>query len=236
MEDYKVRLAAFEGPLDLLMHLIEKNKIDIYDIPIAEITRQYMEYLAKFREFNIEIASSFLVMAATLLQIKSRMMLPKQTVVDEDEEEDPRADLVRRLVEYKRFREVSLLLGDMASLQERVMAREPEDIPSVRLPPDKLPINMLVRAFMNVLKIRKELSVPEVIVKPEEYNIEDKMTDIMLKLQNTNGQMLFSDLFMSGSRTEIIVLFLALLELIKRKMVAVKQAGVFEDILVQVRT
>ena len=104
MEDYKVKVDAFEGPMDLLMHLIEKNKIDIYDIPIAELTRQYVEYLDRFREFNIEIASSFLVMAATLLQIKSRMMLPKPEVNEEGEVEDPRLELVARIVEYRKFK------------------------------------------------------------------------------------------------------------------------------------
>ena len=114
MEDYKFKLDAFEGPMDLLMHLIEKNKIDIYDIPIAELTRQYLDYLDKFREFNMEIASSFLVMAATLLQIKSRMMLPKTKQEETAEEEDPRLELVQRILEYRKFKQVSQVLGDMA--------------------------------------------------------------------------------------------------------------------------
>ena len=230
-----MRLAAFEGPLDLLMHLIEKNKIDIYDIPIAELTRQYMDYLAKFREFNIEIASSFIVMAATLLQIKSRMMLPNAPKDDEEEEEDPRAELVRRLVEYKRFRHVSEILGEMATLQERFFARDPEHIPTTHKPPDKIPLALLVRAFRNVLKLHDELSLPEVIVKPEEYNIEDKMADIMLKLQAAEGGMAFAELFRGVSRTELIVLFLALLELIKQRTVTVKQVDVFGDIWVKIK-
>ena len=112
MEDYKIKIDAFEGPMDLLMHLIEKNKIDIYDIPIAELTRQYLDYLDKFREFNMEIASSFLVMAATLLQIKSRMMLPKAPQAEGEPEEDPRFELVQRILEYREMdREHELLIA-----------------------------------------------------------------------------------------------------------------------------
>ena len=114
MQDYKIKLDAFEGPMDLLMHLIEKNKIDIYDIPIAELTQQYMDYLDASREFNIEIASEFLVMAATLLQIKSRMMLPKPPKEELEDEEDPRLELVQRILEYRRFKQVSSVLSTMA--------------------------------------------------------------------------------------------------------------------------
>ena len=130
MDDYRIQLAAFEGPLDLLMHLIEKNKIDIYDIPIAELTRQYMEHLNRMRELDMEIASSFLVMAATLLQIKSRMMLPQQSKEKETAEEDPRQELVARLLEYKKFQQVSELLQGQAVSEARFCAREPLDLPT----------------------------------------------------------------------------------------------------------
>lgn len=116
-EQYKVHLESFEGPLDLLLHLIEKNRIDIYDIPIALLTEQYMDYLAKFKEFNIEIASEFLVMAATLLQIKSKILLPDTKIEAEttnEEEIDPRQELVERLLEYRRYKEISNILNDMA--------------------------------------------------------------------------------------------------------------------------
>ena len=131
MQDYTIRLDAFEGPLDLLMHLIERNKIDIYDIPIATLTEQYMEYLAKFKEFNIEVASEFLVMAATLLQIKSRILLPKVKKIEaEEEEEDPRQELVDRLLEYRRFKEVSDILDQLAQEQEKMFFRPPADLPA----------------------------------------------------------------------------------------------------------
>ena len=133
-EQYKVHLESFEGPLDLLLHLIEKNRIDIYDIPIALLTEQYMDYLAKFKEFNIEVASEFLVMAATLLQIKSKILLPDTKVeeVNEDDtdEVDPRKELVERLLEYRRYKEVSSILGEMADEAGKRFFREASNLPT----------------------------------------------------------------------------------------------------------
>ena len=128
MEKYSVRLESFEGPMELLMHLIDKNKIDIYDIPIAELTEQYIDYLDQFREFNLEIASEFLLMAATLLQIKSRMMLPKppkSKEVEETEDIDPRQELIDRILEYRKYKEVSAVLLDMQDMQESMLPELP---------------------------------------------------------------------------------------------------------------
>ena len=154
MEKYSVRLESFEGPMELLMHLIDKNKIDIYDIPIAELTEQYIDYLDQFREFNLEIASEFLLMAATLLQIKSRMMLPKppkSKEAEETEDIDPRQELIDRILEYRRYKEVSTVLLDMQDMQEKVFTRAPMELPVHHLPPDNMSMQDLVRAFSNVL-------------------------------------------------------------------------------------
>ncbi|SFW21305.1 segregation and condensation protein A [Selenomonas ruminantium] len=235
MEDYKIKIDAFEGPMDLLMHLIEKNKIDIYDIPIAELTRQYLDYLDKFREFNMEIASSFLVMAATLLQIKSRMMLPKAPQTEGEPEEDPRFELVQRILEYRKFKQVSQVLGDMAGVQERFVAREPMELPVHHLPPGNLSLRQLVEAFHTVLSVKEELSIPKALVEPEEYSIKDKMEDIILLLGRSRGKLLFSEAFRSGTRGELIVTFLALLELMKLRTVTVKQQRSFAEIYICVR-
>ena len=235
MEDYKIKIDAFEGPMDLLMHLIEKNKIDIYDIPIAELTRQYLDYLDKFREFNIEIASSFLVMAATLLQIKSRMMLPKAPKEEGAPEEDPRLELVQRILEYRKFKQVSQVLGDMAGVQERFVAREPMELPVHHLPPGNLSLRQLVEAFHTVLTVKEELSIPKALVEPEEYSIKDKMENIILLLGRSRGKLLFSEAFRSGTRSELIVTFLALLELMKLRAVTVKQQRSFAEIYICVR-
>ena len=235
MEDYKIKIDAFEGTMDLLMHLIEKNKIDIYDIPIAELTRQYLDYLDKFREFNIEIASSFLVMAATLLQIKSRMMLPKAPKEEGAPEEDPRLELVQRILEYRKFKQVSQVLGDMAGVQERFVAREPMELPVHHLPPGNLSLRQLVEAFHTVLTVKEELSIPKALVEPEEYSIKDKMENIILLLGRSRGKLLFSEAFRSGTRSELIVTFLALLELMKLRTVTVKQQRSFAEIYICVR-
>ncbi len=235
MEDYKIKIDAFEGPMDLLMHLIEKNKIDIYDIPIAELTRQYLAYLDRFREFNMEIASSFLVMAATLLQIKSRMMLPKPEKPADEAEEDPRFELVQRILEYRKFKQVSTVLGDMAGIQERFVSREPMDLPVHHLPPGNLSLRMLVEAFHTVLSVKEELSIPKALVTPETFSIKDKMADILSLLERSRGRLLFSEAFETGTRSELIVTFLALLELMKLKTVTVKQQRAFAEIYICIR-
>ncbi len=221
--------------MDLLMHLIEKNKIDIYDIPIAELTQQYMDYLDASREFNIEIASEFLVMAATLLQIKSRMMLPKLPKEEEEPEDDPRRELVERILEYRRFKQVSTVLSTMAMSGERYLAREPMELPEHHLPPGNLTLDMLLKAFQTVLEVKEELTIPEALVQPETFHVQDKMEDILSLLSRANGKLLFSEAFRTGTRSELIVTFLALLELVKRRLVTVKQQRSFAEIYIMVR-
>lgn len=231
-KNYTFHLEAFNGPLELLMHLIEKNKIDIYDIPIAELTRQYLDYLEAMREMDMEVTSSFLVMAATLLQIKSRMMLPKKAEASE-EEEDPRQELVERLLEYRRFKKVSEVLGSMADLQEHFVGRAPLDLPVHHLPPESLDLSLLVTAFREVMQIKEEeAGLPAAIVKPEPYHIEDKMEDIKAALEAHGGRMRFEDAFERGTRGELVVTFLALLELIKQQSVSVEQAHLFGAITI----
>jgi len=231
-KNYTFHLEAFNGPLELLMHLIEKNKIDIYDIPIAELTRQYLDYLEAMREMDMEVTSAFLVMAATLLQIKSRMMLPKKAEASE-EEEDPRQELVERLLEYRRFKKVSEVLGSMADLQEHFVGRAPLDLPVHHLPPESLDLSLLVTAFREVMSIKEEeAGLPAAIVKPEPYHIEDKMEDIKAALEAHGGRMRFEDAFERGTRGELVVTFLALLELIKQQSVSVEQAHLFGTITI----
>ena len=222
--------------MELLMHLIDKNKIDIYDIPIAELTEQYIEYLDQFREFNLEIASEFLLMAATLLQIKSRMMLPKPPKAKEEAEyQDPRQELIQRILEYKRYKEVSNVLGDMQAKQERFFTRPPMDLPVRHLPPDNLSMMDLLSAFNNVLALHRELKIPDALVEPEEFTVPEKMELLLSLLNKNNGKMLFEDAFDSGSRSELIVTFLAMLELIKVRSIKVWQQDKFSRIYISVR-
>ena len=236
MDKYTIKLEAFEGPMDLLMHLIEKNKIDIYDIPMAVLTEQYMEYLARMKEFDIEVASEFVVMAATLLQIKSRMMLPKLPKAEDTEERDPRQELVERILEYRRFRMVSMELDDMAALQGRIFARTPLPLAVRQRPPENLSLALLVEAFRIAMEVREEISIPQVLVAPDTYSIQGKMEDILLLLDKEGGQVSFADTFRSGTRTELIVSFLALLELIKLHTVVIRQGSLFGEIFVCMRT
>lgn len=236
MADYQIKLDAFEGPLDLLMHLIEKNKINIYDIPIAEITEQYMEYLDQFKEFNIEVASGFLVMAATLLQIKSRVLLPKSPKLESDMEEeeiDPRKELVERLLEYKRFKEVSEVLDQLAVNQAKHFFKQPETLMTKYLPLEGLPISSLLDAFKVVLSATVEKTA---IVERDPFTIEEKMKDIISLLHKNKKITLFTDTFScAANRAEMITTFLALLELIKLKRIFIEQQYAFAPIYIKLK-
>lgn len=233
MADYTVKLPSFEGPMELLMHLIERDKIDIYDIPIADLTRQYILYLDKMREFNIEITSAFLVMAATLLQIKSRMMLPRPE--KEEAEEDPRMELVMRILEYRKFKQVSTVLGEMSEIEGRFVAREPMALPVHHLPPGNMSLQQLVDAFRTVLAVKKELRIPRALVAPETYSVQDKMEEILSLLTLGNGTIRFIEAFHDGSRGALIAAFLAVLELVKRRFVFVRQDESFSELTIAVR-
>lgn len=234
---YQVRLEAFEGPMELLLHLIQVNKIDIYDIPIAALTEQYMAYLAEMRRFDIEVASEFLVMAATLLLIKSRMLLPKTPKeAEEDEEIDPREELVRRIVEYQRYKKVSLEMAERAEEESRFVGRAPTELPVRLAPPQGLSVNDLWEAFRRVLEVKRELTIPEAIVAHEEYRVEDQMQMIVERLlASEDGATSFEDLFLTGTRDELVATFLALLELIRRRIIVVRQPMLFGPIWVELR-
>ena len=224
--------------MELLMHLIEKNKIDIYDIPIAELTEQYIEYLDQFREFNLEIASEFLLMATTLLQIKSRMMLPKppkSQITDETDDIDPRQELIERILEYKRYKEVSNVLGDMQAQQERFFTRQPMELPVHHLPPDNLSMMDLLSAFNNVLAMHRELKIPDALVEPEEFTVPEKMELLLSLLNKHEGKLSFEEALSSDNRSELITTFLAMLELIKLKSIRVWQQDKFSEIYISIR-
>ena len=236
MDAYKVRLDAFEGPMDLLLHLIEKNKIDIYDIPIAEITEQYIQYIDESRQFDIEISSEFLVMAATLLHIKSRMMLPKAPKTEEGEEEDPRQELVERIIEYRRFKAVSEQLEDMAKEQQRFFSRPSQSLHIRHLPPENLSLDELVEAFFAVARSKEDrVSIPKVLVEKAKYTVEEKLGVIIDRLYAAGGEMLFVDAFDTGTKDELIVTFLAMLELIKLKSIVVYQPYQFGEIIIKLK-
>ena len=233
--EYKVKLEVFEGPLDLLLYLIKQDEVDIYDISIERITKQYLEYLETFRILDLEIAGEFVVMAANLIYIKSRNLLPvhEQPPEEEVEEEDPRWDLIRQLIEYKKFKDAAFQLHQRELLQEGLIARAPER-PDLRdadsLLKSEVGIFDLINAFQKVLRkieARRE-DLREIF--EENFTVSDKI-DVILRVVEPGKPIVFSDLFASAaSRTEIVVTFLALLELIRMKQMQIAQDGAFAEI------
>ncbi len=235
--DYKVRLDVFEGPLDLLLYLIKRDEIDIYDISIERITGQYLEYMEAFKILDIELAGEFIVMAANLIYLKSRSLLPvhQQPPEEEAEEEDPRWELIRQLVEYKKFKDAAAHLQDREMLREHLFGRQPEK-PDFEAQENLLlgevGIFDLINAFQKVLKRidGKKEDLREIF--EENFTVSDKIDAIRQRML-THERVLFTDLFAdAASRTEVVVTFLALLELIRLKQLRVAQSDNFGEILI----
>ncbi len=234
MSGYTIKLEAFEGPLALLMHLIEKSQIDIYNIPIAEITEQYLYYLKAMEEFDIEVASEFLVMAATLLQIKSRMLLPRPVIAEAaDELIDPRQELVDRLIEYRKYKQVAQFLNQLGSERDKYFIRSPQEFAKQFPLPEGLSLDDLLKAFAALW----ESVIPDfAVIAPEEISVKDKMHDIMTLLRSNNGKLEFHKLMIrTGSRSEFITAFLALLELIRLKQIMIHQEKQFAPICLSLK-
>lgn len=230
MSDVSLKLTAFEGPLDLLMHLIESNKIDIYDIPIVEITEQYIGYLRNLQEFDMELASEFLVMAATLLQIKSRMLLPKEAREDEDEGEDPRQQLVEMLVEYRRIKKAAQNLRYLKEEADRYASREPMFANFVERYVPSYPVRDLLLALANVL--RETGGRPLAYIEPQAFSVQEKMAEILQRLQGSAQGFLLSELFASGKAGEKVAAFLGVLELLKMGLITISQHQAFAPIYI----
>lgn len=240
--EYNIILESFEGPMDLLMHLIDKAEIDIYDININKITEQYIEFITKMNELDLEITSEFLIMAATLLEIKSKMLLPQESQEDINnqltiEESDPRLELVRRLIEYKKYKHISKELKEFEDTQRKVYFKPQEDLSCYTKEVDsleKMDLEKLVKALKNLILENKktEVFIDMNEIQREEYTLEDCMKRIEDKLKDKRI-IKFSSLFdKNSSRAEMVVVFLSLLELIKIKSIIVKQKYSFSDIFV----
>ena len=239
-----VKLEVFEGPLDLLLHLIDKNKVDIYDIPIVEITDQYLEYVNAMDKQDLNVVSEFLVMAATLIDIKSKMLLRKQ-VNEEGEEEDPRDELVKQLLEYKMYKYMSLELRDRELDAGRAMYKKPtvpDEVLKYEAPVDidKLLEDVTLTKLNNIFKMvmqRVEDKVDPVRskfgkIENEEVNLPEKM-DYVKAYARENKHFSFKDLLLKeNSKMQVIVSFLAILELMKIGVIRIVQEDIFDDILI----
>ena len=233
MADPVVRVLDFEGPLDLLIHLIEKNKMDIYDIPIVSITDQYISYLHSFTETDLEAASQFLVMASLLLQIKSRMLLPKTELEDEDEA-DPRDMLVQMLLEYRCIKAVAKQLETMKQTAARQHTRKPYFADSKLRNLHYYPVSELLLALAGLSgSLRRQIAV----VDRQEYDVGSKMQEIVKLLENYPEGIEFEKAFVkSGSSGEMVASFLAVLELPRLQVVRISQSMAFAPIYIFLRT
>ncbi|MBI3811739.1 MAG: segregation/condensation protein A [Nitrospirae bacterium] len=230
---YAVKLPAFEGPLDLLLHLIKKNEINIYDIPIALITGQYLEYLSLMTSLNLAVAGEFLVMAATLIHIKSKTLLPPSETDEEDEEDDPRADLVTRLLEYQRFKDAAQGF-ELREQEWREVFYRPAphatDGPTDEINLVDLSLFDLLEALRGVMERAPEKKGLEIVV--DELSVQDRMSLVLDRLEREES-ITFTSLFDDDTtRLAMIVTFLALLELIRLKRVRILQAELFGTIRV----
>jgi segregation and condensation protein A len=238
---YHVKLDAFEGPLDLLLHLIRKNEVDIYDIPIALITQQYLEYIDLMQELNLDVAGEFLVMASTLIHIKSRTLLPRPDPTQEDgePEEDPREALMRRLLEHQKFKAAAGLLHDRETLREAQFTRADASVAEAAGDPyePELEVDLfsLLAAFRGVLE--RASRRPPMVLPPDQMSMEERIQQLLSRLSDTEACG-FEDLFADGdgSRSFVIVTFLALLEMIRLKLVRIFQSGSLGAIRVYKRT
>lgn len=235
METLKVKLDVFEGPLDLLLHLIKTLEIDIYDIPIAEITVQYMNYIQSMKDLQLEVAGEYIVMAATLMSIKSKLLLPKQELsleddADSSEGEDPRDALVAQLLEYRKFKYAADVLKHKESERSLYYTKEPLDLSNYKeeatpLQPDQISTIDLFLAFHDVLERSKLRGPKETTITADTLSIEEQIKHIEQSLKDLpkNKGLAFDSLFVTYSRSEIVTTFMALLELMKARRVTARQ-------------
>lgn len=236
---YRVKLETFEGPLDLLIHLIKQSEVNIYDIPISLITEQYLGYIDLMQEMNLDVAGEFLVMAATLIHIKSKMLLPRpETAASGEPEEDPREALVRRLIEHQQFKAAAEQLHEREAMRSAQFTRPDSRVAGAAddeyEPQLEVDLFSLLTAFKGVLERANRR--PPMVIPPEQISIEDRIHQLLARLSETEACG-FEDLFSGGdgSRAFMIVTFLAVLEMIRLKLIRVFQSGSFGAIRVYKR-
>ncbi len=236
MEKHTVKIPVYEGPLDLLLALIAKNEVDIYDIPIFTITEQYLQYIYTLNDLNIDVASEFIVMAAKLIQIKSKLLLPQS---EEDEEQpDPREELIQKLLEYKLYKEACINIKNNEDGYYHTLTREPIFLPDRMNDNTQLNINSLILscALKKLLEKRglsKEDNFDTYTIEAENFTIEEKMVQVLNLTQDLEHVSFFSLLDNKATKGDIIVTFLAILELLKLNKVTLKQSKNFDDILIE---
>lgn len=236
--EYKVMINEFEGPLDLLLHLIKEDNIDIYDIKIEVITAQYLDYIKQMKDLNLSVASEYLVMASELIEMKSKMLLPKKKEETIDEyEEDPREVLIERLLAYKQYKEITSEFKDLEKTRSLIITKEPANLSYYAKEEgnkENLSINDLLEAFNELLK-RKELDKPIATkITKKEMSVNDKIISIK-NLLRKRKRVNFEELFEVSTKEEIIVSFLSILEMVKKDEIVIKQENNFNSITISLK-
>ena len=237
-DKYIVTIDNFDGPLDLLLHLIKELDIDIYDIKIEDITKQYLDYIKHMKELNLEIASEYLVMASELIEMKSKMLLPKKKEKEDDDyEEDPRELLIERLLAYKRYKEVTSEFKDLELTRKMIFTREPDNLNRYAKEEESiegLGVVDLIDAFNNLLK-RKELDRPIATkITKKELSVADKVNKIKNILRNKK-RINFEEIFEVSTKEEVIISFLSVLEMVKKDEILLTQDGNFKNIVISLK-
>lgn len=235
---YTITIDKFEGPLDLLLHLIKEEDIDIYDIKIEEVTKQYLDYIKAMKDMNLSVASEYLVMASELIEMKSKMLLPKRQEMDEDSyEEDPREVLIERLLAYKKYKEITSEFKELELTRKLVFTKEPENLSHYakeETNKDELGLSDLIEAF-NLLMQKKELDKPLATkITKKELSVAEKVVKIRNILKQKK-KVNFEELFEVATKEEVIVNFLSILEMVKKNEIILKQDNNFNKIVISLR-
>lgn len=235
--DYKIDIPQFEGPLDLLLHLIKEDNIDIFDISIDRITKQYLDYINKMEELNLNVASEYLVMAAELIEMKSKTLLPIDKNDEDEEEDDPRERLINKLIEYQKYKDISPTFKELESIRGEVFTRSADDLSCYYVDSDAdygVDLNDLVMAFNKFLENKKLDKPLNTKVTNKEYSVSKRSVEIRDILREKK-KVDFNDLFEVYNREYIVVTFLAILAMSKRQELLIEQNDNFENIIVKIK-
>jgi segregation and condensation protein A len=233
---YEFKIDKFEGPLDLLLHLIKQSNIDIYDINLEEITDQYLKYIKDMEELNLDIASEYLIMAAELIEIKSRALLPKSEFIEDEYEEDPKEELINRLIEYKKYKELTDSFKELESIRSEIYTKLPSNINEyvegkALKNTEDITIDDLFNAFNKFLD-RKEFEKPlKTTITTKEFSVKERINSIK-KILSSKKKVSFYDLFETKEKNYIVITFLSILEMLKNNEIIVVQESNFEDIII----
>jgi segregation and condensation protein A len=236
--EYKVKINEFEGPLDLLLHLIKEANIDIYDIQLSEITEQYLDYIKAMENLNLEVASEYLVMAAELLEIKSKSLLPTIKESNEDEfEEDPRESLIRRLIDYKHYKEITSTFKELEGERAKIFTKLPSNIDEYKsedVQTETHSISLLLDAFAKFLERSENQRPLHTKIASKEFSVGERITRIR-SILNTKKEVIFESLFEESSKGYVVVTFLAILQMAKDQEILIEQNDNFNEIYIKLK-